>query len=199
MPIAVQCSGCGGKFRAPDGAAGKQVKCPKCSVIIEVGSSQQKRVAYPATAEERPMQMPPPIPAKPEALFQKTENSLEDIVQAQQGTKIKKGYLVVLAGVGIFAACYFLEILLGLERQSAGCFGIPAYFVMGVALIVGTVMVAREKGHGLWFGVAMGLISPWGLLIVTLIPKRAKTASYCSRSSEAEMMRFLADLEQKDG
>lgn len=38
MPIMVQCSGCGGKFRAPDEAAGKRVKCPKCSAMIEVGT-----------------------------------------------------------------------------------------------------------------------------------------------------------------
>ena len=36
MPIIVQCSGCGGKFRGPDELAGKQVKCPKCSVTFAV-------------------------------------------------------------------------------------------------------------------------------------------------------------------
>jgi len=40
MPIAVQCSGCGGKFRAPDEAAGKRVKCPKCSSSFVIPASQ---------------------------------------------------------------------------------------------------------------------------------------------------------------
>ena len=38
MPIAVECSGCGGKFRAPDQAAGKRVKCPTCSTTIAVSN-----------------------------------------------------------------------------------------------------------------------------------------------------------------
>ena len=33
MPIAIPCLGCGGKFRTPDEAAGKRVKCPKCSAM----------------------------------------------------------------------------------------------------------------------------------------------------------------------
>ena len=36
MPVQVQCGNCGGKFRAPDEALGKRVKCPKCSGVIEV-------------------------------------------------------------------------------------------------------------------------------------------------------------------
>ncbi len=38
MPIAVKCPGCGGKFGAQDEAAGKRVKCPKCSTVIVVGN-----------------------------------------------------------------------------------------------------------------------------------------------------------------
>jgi hypothetical protein len=49
MPIAVQCSGCGGKFRATDEAAGKRVKCPKCSTIISVGCVQQTPALLSAT------------------------------------------------------------------------------------------------------------------------------------------------------
>ena len=38
MPISVECPGCGRKFQAPDKLAGKPAKCPKCSVVIEVGT-----------------------------------------------------------------------------------------------------------------------------------------------------------------
>jgi predicted RNA-binding Zn-ribbon protein involved in translation (DUF1610 family) len=37
MPIGVQCSGCGGKFLAPDEQAGAKVKCPDCAAAIDVG------------------------------------------------------------------------------------------------------------------------------------------------------------------
>jgi len=113
--------------------------------------------------------------------------------------KRKKGYLVALAGLGLFAACYFLEILLGSQRHSAGCFAIPAYFVMGVAFLIGTVMVALAKGHSLGFGVIMGLIAPLGLLIVTLVPERAKRTQFHTRSSEEAVAQFLTNLERKDG
>jgi DNA-directed RNA polymerase subunit RPC12/RpoP len=36
MSITVQCSGCGGKFRAYDKLAGRRGKCPKCSGNIVV-------------------------------------------------------------------------------------------------------------------------------------------------------------------
>ena len=40
MAIQVECSGCGGKFRAPDKSAGRRVKCPKCSAAI---TTREKR------------------------------------------------------------------------------------------------------------------------------------------------------------
>ena len=36
MSIAVVCSKCSAKLNAPDGAAGKKVKCPKCQAPIVV-------------------------------------------------------------------------------------------------------------------------------------------------------------------
>jgi uncharacterized Tic20 family protein len=36
MPISVACPTCGTKLKAPDSAAGKKVKCPKCNILIEV-------------------------------------------------------------------------------------------------------------------------------------------------------------------
>ena len=47
MPIAVECSGCGGKFRGPDESAGKRVKCPKCSAVIEVNGGHTQE--FPAS------------------------------------------------------------------------------------------------------------------------------------------------------
>jgi hypothetical protein len=38
MPVEVNCAACGGKFRVPDAAAGKRIKCPKCKAPIDVPS-----------------------------------------------------------------------------------------------------------------------------------------------------------------
>jgi uncharacterized RDD family membrane protein YckC len=60
MSIAVQCSGCGGKFRAPDEAAGKWVKCPKCATLIQVGNVIQQRTVAASKPIETPAQTSPP-------------------------------------------------------------------------------------------------------------------------------------------
>jgi len=52
MPIAVQCSRCGGKFRAPDEAAGKRAKCPKCSASIEIRGEPATVCVSPATSAQ---------------------------------------------------------------------------------------------------------------------------------------------------
>ncbi|CAN5607369.1 hypothetical protein BH11PLA2_BH11PLA2_06510 [soil metagenome] len=36
MPITVSCPGCQGKLNAPDTAAGKRVKCPKCATVMQI-------------------------------------------------------------------------------------------------------------------------------------------------------------------
>ena len=53
MPIGVQCSGCGGKFRAPDEAAGEPVKCPKCGTAIVVPSTGHAKVPTPTLPQPK--------------------------------------------------------------------------------------------------------------------------------------------------
>jgi hypothetical protein len=72
MPIAVQCPGCGGKFRAPDDAVRKEVKCPKCSAPIAVGGAYRQGPPQAAPAQNSSHSPPSPsartgpLPAKPE-------------------------------------------------------------------------------------------------------------------------------------
>ena len=58
MPIPVTCSQCNSKLQAPDAAAGKRVKCPKCGAAIEVASATTEEAAGIVPA-------PPPIPTTP--------------------------------------------------------------------------------------------------------------------------------------
>ena len=62
MPIAGRCQGCGRKFQAPDNLAGKRVKCPKCSAVIQLGAAAGP-MAAPESAERKTS--PPPPPALP--------------------------------------------------------------------------------------------------------------------------------------
>ena len=46
MSIVVTCPGCSANMKAPDAAAGKRVKCPKCTSTIEVPSAAPPPPAF---------------------------------------------------------------------------------------------------------------------------------------------------------
>jgi F0F1-type ATP synthase assembly protein I len=70
MPIPVTCSGCAAKFNAPDAAAGKTLKCPKCGTAITVPATakQPSKPAFEVVDDAPPTpaaKKPAPVPAKP--------------------------------------------------------------------------------------------------------------------------------------
>ncbi|MGA2061240.1 MAG: hypothetical protein ABSG67_12210 [Thermoguttaceae bacterium] len=74
MPINVQCPGCKSKFRAPDAAAGKRLKCPKCSALIMVGNAHQQQSAQDSAAGKGKLPVPSAILVKPTLLCEKIED-----------------------------------------------------------------------------------------------------------------------------
>lgn len=72
MPIHVTCSSCQSEFNAPDSAAGKRTKCPKCGGVIEIPAPMP--VDDVLEAEEQPVgpfddddfevEPPPELPAE---------------------------------------------------------------------------------------------------------------------------------------
>src|SRR5947209_15727172 len=54
MPLAVACPACGKKLKAPDGSAGKRVKCPHCGDPFTVTGSPATSVASGAGPATRP-------------------------------------------------------------------------------------------------------------------------------------------------
>src|SRR5688500_8754749 len=74
MPIEASCPSCGGKFRVPDAAAGKKVRCPKCKEPMPVPAAAA--VSSPAQLEPRQMATKPAAPKaarKAEMWFLKSE------------------------------------------------------------------------------------------------------------------------------
>lgn len=51
MPINVKCPGCGSKFHAPQEAAGKRSKCPRCQTIIEIQETQMQECVLPTAVD----------------------------------------------------------------------------------------------------------------------------------------------------
>src|SRR5262245_573771 len=61
MPIIISCPGCPTKLSAPDGAAGKHVRCPKCGAITPVPAFipvEEVPVVEAAIAPQKPKPKP---------------------------------------------------------------------------------------------------------------------------------------------
>jgi hypothetical protein len=69
MPIPVDCPACNTRLRAPDGAAGMTLSCPRCQAPVPVpGSPAPARPAPVLSQDRRPPPAPPPsrTPVTPE-------------------------------------------------------------------------------------------------------------------------------------
>ena len=109
MPISIQCSGCGGKFRAPDELAGKMVKCPKCSIVIRIGGISQRQAGlvgeFSVGGESGHAQMPHPSPFSTPAT--PTASQPAQAAAASGGATLKNRLFSGLLLVGISALAFF--------------------------------------------------------------------------------------------
>lgn len=87
MPVAVICGSCDAKLNAPDAAAGKTVKCPKCGVMLVIPFPEPDTdfevIEDDQPAKPRPATKAPP-PAKP-----KSKPVVDDDDEAQPAPKKK--------------------------------------------------------------------------------------------------------------
>ena len=65
MPIPFTCLTCGGNFKAPDAAAGRKVKCPKCSAAISFPANIVTRAKVLPASHSQIVAPTPPIEEKP--------------------------------------------------------------------------------------------------------------------------------------
>jgi hypothetical protein len=59
MPIPLSCPSCNSKMTAPDRAAGREAKCPRCGKMLVVPTSVQIQLNKPASQEANPAPIPP--------------------------------------------------------------------------------------------------------------------------------------------
>jgi hypothetical protein len=87
MPIAVVCPGCNARLNAPDAAAGKTVKCPKCKEPLVIPSPEAdagfETVDEPAAPSKKP-----PTPVKVPAV--KTDVTVDDGEEEDVKPRAKK-------------------------------------------------------------------------------------------------------------
>jgi hypothetical protein len=69
----ITCNGCNSKIRAPDSAAGKRVKCPKCATLIHIPEAESPHEpAKPEATGVSSTPLPPPPPAESEPELQES-------------------------------------------------------------------------------------------------------------------------------
>ncbi len=135
MPIAVSCLTCGKKLKAPDGSAGKNVKCPKCGARMVVPAD-----ALPPQAEnlrfepERNMEDDePPRPSERRSPARRSDDEYEDDDDRRPQHIVHHHHAEKSGGTAVV-----LEILPGLLIQTfgighmyAGHVGIGLAFMFG--------------------------------------------------------------------
>jgi predicted Zn finger-like uncharacterized protein len=78
MPTTVACPDCGTKLRLPDGLAGQEVRCARCSATFVVpANTPDEPSGSPQPGDERPFPPPPPAPPGEDLAF-RLNLSLDD-------------------------------------------------------------------------------------------------------------------------
>ncbi|HET6881553.1 MAG TPA: DUF4190 domain-containing protein [Pirellulales bacterium] len=145
MPIDLVCNSCSRMVRAPDDAAGKQVRCPHCQAINEVPQPAEVIGDNPFAAGTGPSSNPfaPPPP-------QPMHDLGEDAAVRMLLPVGRSGWAIAAGYAGLFAVV---------------CFPAPLAILLGAIAIVH--LRRNPKLHG-WgraiFGLVMGIVGTVGLV-----------------------------------
>jgi hypothetical protein len=96
MPILGHCPGCGRKFHAPEKLAGKRVKCPNCSAVIQLARADQHRAVQQAASPQEA----PQTPAIPKQLAPEQPQWYVQTADGQQLGPISKTQLDAMVAEG---------------------------------------------------------------------------------------------------
>jgi hypothetical protein len=165
MPIPVSCPNCHTGLKAPDSAAGRMVKCPKCSTPFTVPAGGEPPLGSVSAAPMQARQAAPP----PQAGHDNYDNYPDDEpgyrdrpprrAPAGGGTGLQLGMGIASLSVG--AA--------GLVIGMIPCIGFfPGLIAGGIGLvlgIVGLIVAMTQQGRGVAFPIAGAATSVVALLV----------------------------------
>jgi hypothetical protein len=166
MPIPVSCPNCHTGLKAPDSAAGRMVKCPKCSTPFTVPAGGEPPLGSVSAAPVQARQAAPP----PQAGHDSYDNYPDDDdpgyrsgpprrAPAGGGTGLQLGMGIASLSVG--AA--------GLVIGMIPCIGFfPGLIAGGIGLvlgIVGLIVAITQQGRGVAFPIAGAATSVVALLV----------------------------------
>lgn len=159
MPISFQCSHCGRTLRAPDDAAGKKVRCPKCQEVTRIPQAE---------VEAEPVA----IPAIPEQ--EEQEETQRDDEDEREPCPMCGELIIANAAKCRYCGEIFDKELKRLERKKKGksrdtklTVGdwVVAILCSWIGCIAGIVWMIQGKPKGLkMFGVSMLFTCIWAVI-----------------------------------
>lgn len=149
MAISVGCAACGSRLNAPDAAAGRQVRCPKCAAPITVPylpegkSSPPKSMASTPRAADQPdsrsdRHASPPV----------DDNSFiaRNLLPGERLLYITRIHPLVMMPPALLAACSLVAGIIGLIVGERGiAFGVGGGLVFLLALILVLLRLVERK------------------------------------------------------
>ena len=152
MPIAVACSTCGAKLRAPDGTVGRTVKCPKCGAGIKVQgmlatvsrTPPEQRALLSPNKESSSGTYPPDYPRMKRELavvaIRQGARNLCDTANFGPSTAGRLCFALVLA-----ALLFGVSLAISFALESAAAFAIiQGLLVFGLALTIYSTLILGE-------------------------------------------------------
>ncbi|MCC6419306.1 MAG: pre-peptidase C-terminal domain-containing protein [Gemmataceae bacterium] len=161
MPIPVSCPSCGSELRAPDTAAGRKVKCPKCTAPFTIPAN-----GPPPKAELR---ADPPVPAARRALPADEQDYYdEEPYPARRRRDQWEGSEGPSIGVQLGLGIASLSVgAVGLIFALIPCIGMFGWPICAVGLVTGIagLIVAIAKKAGFAFPIAGTSVSAVALCV----------------------------------
>lgn len=194
MPLAISCSSCGAKLRAPDNAAGRTVNCPKCGSQFLVAAVTASRGQQHGSIQSG--EVPDDVSIKRQA---------DSAGEAIAASKLSLGFGIASLALSVIGMVFSLIPCIG------AWFAIPLCGLGLLLGIVGTFFALNRQGRGIgvplagsitgftgigiaimWLTVCSGIFSS-GARSVQEAAKRAE-----SEKKEAAARKNSADAPKKD-
>jgi hypothetical protein len=168
MPITVTCPSCKQLCQVQDQHAGKKVRCPKCSAVIDVPLPAATPIneTLPPTVPAEPLSAGPPGPGLKETLQQSTSAFGLDALTVK----------LLYAGMGCFAGMIVFTMFPWITVTSAG-FGIPGIQGRDVGFSFSGSWAGIQFWYG-WVNILLTLAAGGFVGAVFLALKKADLFAY---------------------
>jgi predicted Zn finger-like uncharacterized protein len=207
MPINVACPHCGSSLKAPDSAAGRQVKCPKCTQLFAVpaangGPAPVKAAAPPparraAAPPEEDFEEPEPRPRRRREYDEDEEEAprprRRETEEAGGGAQFGLG--VAALSVGAVGMVFSFIPLCGAFVAIPAC---AIGFILG---LVGLIIGLSKNKQGLGFPIAGSAVSFVGILVALFwwlwFVKAAQETTAVAAGLQKDLIAAMKDVQQQ--